>query len=145
MLPLHHPHGSPRVFDVVTSRSRWWKTIIKGTIIVCVLLPLYLLATDRVTAWGEGQSFASRKMMRDLSSFPAAHLKNLVLVAGHAVYTGLDFSQASLESSWFLEAYQKVPGERHKWFTSACISKSSSSSKSRLHPFKWIWVHTAVF
>ena len=45
-------------------------------------------------------------------AYPAAHLLNLVLVAGHAVYTGLDFSLATQESSWFLESYQKVSGER---------------------------------
>lgn len=50
-------------------------------------------------------------MIPSVAQFPAAHLKNLVLVAGHAVYTGLDFSLAKQESSWFLESYQKVPGE----------------------------------
>jgi len=43
--------------------------------------------------------------------FPAAHLKNLVLVAGHAVYTGVDYHLANKESSWFLEEYQQVSGE----------------------------------
>ncbi|KAJ9531084.1 hypothetical protein QJQ45_000880 [Haematococcus lacustris] len=33
------------------------------------------------------------------------------MVAGHAVYVGKDYSEASLESSWFLEPYQQLPGE----------------------------------
>lgn len=40
--------------------------------------------------------------------FPAPELTHLVLVAGHAVYTGLDFAVANMESSWFLEEYQQV-------------------------------------
>lgn len=40
--------------------------------------------------------------------FPAPKLTHLVLVAGHAVYTGLDFAVANQESSWFLEPYQQV-------------------------------------
>lgn len=48
--------------------------------------------------------------------FPAPHLTHLVLVAGHAVYTGLDFAVANMESSWFLEAYQQVsvPGSSNR-------------------------------
>ncbi|KXZ54397.1 hypothetical protein GPECTOR_5g53 [Gonium pectorale] len=45
------------------------------------------------------------------SLIPAAGLRNLVLVAGHAVYTGVDYAEANKESSWFLEDYQKVKGE----------------------------------
>lgn len=40
--------------------------------------------------------------------FPAPELTHLILVAGHAVYTGLDFAVANKESSWFLEPYQQV-------------------------------------
>jgi hypothetical protein len=40
--------------------------------------------------------------------YPAPTLQHLVLVAGHAVYTGVDFSLATKESSWFLEPYQQV-------------------------------------
>jgi hypothetical protein len=39
------------------------------------------------------------------------HLKRLILVAGHAVYVGKDYSEAAHEASWFLEDYQKVTGE----------------------------------
>ncbi len=39
---------------------------------------------------------------------PAANLRNLVLVAGHSVFVGLDFQQAENISSWYLLDYQKV-------------------------------------
>ncbi|PNG99958.1 hypothetical protein TSOC_014252 [Tetrabaena socialis] len=65
---------------------------------------------------GSAESVALRRNRKLLeaearSFIPAATLKNLVLVAGHAVYTGVDYAEASKESSWFLEEYQKVKGE----------------------------------
>lgn len=62
----------------------------------------------------------------DVSEFdnlprPARHLRNLVLVAGHAVYVGLDFLQAQSEASWFLEDYQKV-----RWLLPWCWSAAGS-------------------
>lgn len=39
--------------------------------------------------------------------FPAPHLRNLVLVACHSVYTGLDFKHSEEKSSWYLLDYQK--------------------------------------
>jgi len=56
-------------------------------------------------------SGGSRKMMAGGLPLPGAHLKHLILVAGHAVYVGKDYSQATRESEWFLESYQKVEGE----------------------------------
>ena len=47
--------------------------------------------------------------------FPAPHLKSLVLVACHSVYTGLDFSHPEDSSSWYLLDYQKVPGQTHSF------------------------------
>lgn len=49
-------------------------------------------------------------------SFPVSHLRNLVLVACHSVYTGLDFHESEEKSSWFLLDYQKeVPGQTHSF------------------------------
>ncbi|KAL4451325.1 hypothetical protein ABPG77_009397 [Micractinium sp. CCAP 211/92] len=55
---------------------------------------------------------ASRNEARQ---FPAPHLRNLVLVACHSVYTGLDFTNSEEKSSWFLLDYQKVPGQTHSF------------------------------
>jgi hypothetical protein len=69
--------------------------------------------------------------MRTPRSFPAPHLRNLVLVACHSVYTGLDFHETEEKSSWFLLDYQKVRvwrqgrawvlgGGRHRWCGAPC-------------------------
>ncbi|GAB4861156.1 hypothetical protein Ancab_036313 [Ancistrocladus abbreviatus] len=38
-------------------------------------------------------------------------LKNLVMVAGHSVYTSKSCGKVDSEDSWFLESYQKHPGQ----------------------------------
>ncbi|CAM8880551.1 unnamed protein product [Rhodiola kirilowii] len=47
----------------------------------------------------------------DLNYYPFAKLKNLVMVAGHSVYTSNGCGKADEEGSWFLESYQKHPGQ----------------------------------
>ena len=46
---------------------------------------------------------------------PFAGLTNLVLVAGHAVYTSHDFLEPDRNENWFLESYQMVPGQAHSF------------------------------
>ncbi|KAK8681865.1 hypothetical protein V6N13_054264 [Hibiscus sabdariffa] len=45
------------------------------------------------------------------NSYPYAKLKNLVMVAGHSVYTSSTCGKVDKEDSWFLESYQKNPGQ----------------------------------
>ncbi|XP_052881014.1 uncharacterized protein LOC108466627 isoform X1 [Gossypium arboreum] len=45
------------------------------------------------------------------SYYPFTKLKNLVMVAGHSVYTSSSCEKADKEDSWFLESYQKNPGQ----------------------------------
>jgi len=47
----------------------------------------------------------------DSDGYPFANLKNLVMVAGHSVYTSSDCGKVEKEDSWFLESYQKNPGQ----------------------------------
>ncbi|CAM8882112.1 unnamed protein product [Rhodiola kirilowii] len=47
----------------------------------------------------------------DLNYYPFAKLKNLVMVAGYSVYTSNSCGKADEEGSWFLESYQKHPGQ----------------------------------
>ncbi|KAL9250205.1 hypothetical protein AKJ16_DCAP07507 [Drosera capensis] len=42
---------------------------------------------------------------------PLLKLVNLVMVAGHSVYTSRSCGMADSEDSWFLESYQKYPGQ----------------------------------
>ncbi|CAA7047801.1 unnamed protein product [Microthlaspi erraticum] len=66
-----------------------------------------------------GSSFRSTvtasayKRTTDLDNelYPFAHLKSLVMVAGHSVYTSSDCGKIEREESWFLESYQKHPGQ----------------------------------
>lgn len=43
--------------------------------------------------------------------YPYGKLKNLVMVAGHSVYTGTNCEKGDGEESWFLESYQKHSGQ----------------------------------
>lgn len=45
------------------------------------------------------------------SLYPFAKLRNLVMVAGHSVYTSSSCGKVDQEDSWFLESYQKHPGQ----------------------------------
>ncbi|KAL1193047.1 hypothetical protein V5N11_036344 [Cardamine amara subsp. amara] len=47
----------------------------------------------------------------DNDVYPFANLKNLVMVAGHSVYTSSNCGKVDKEDSWFLETYQKNPGQ----------------------------------
>lgn len=49
----------------------------------------------------------------DLGSdkYPLPELRNLVMVAGHSVYTSNSCGKVDKEDSWFLESYQKNPGQ----------------------------------
>lgn len=44
-------------------------------------------------------------------TYPFAKLHNLVMVAGHSVYTSSSCAKVDKEDSWFLESYQKNPGQ----------------------------------
>ncbi|ERN19924.1 hypothetical protein AMTRI_Chr11g100680 [Amborella trichopoda] len=43
--------------------------------------------------------------------YPYSKLRNLVMVAGHSVYTSSSCEKPDGEGSWFLESYQKHPGQ----------------------------------
>ncbi|KAK8951354.1 hypothetical protein KSP39_PZI004541 [Platanthera zijinensis] len=44
-------------------------------------------------------------------SYPLKNLHNLVMVAGHSIYTSSNCGKFDNEDSWFLEPYQKYPGQ----------------------------------
>jgi hypothetical protein len=70
--------------------------------------------TKQSTSQGQGQRrSSSRKQLDGKKSryFPAKRLQNLIIVACHSVYRGLDFKHPEEQSSWLLLDYQKVPGQ----------------------------------
>ncbi|RRT79770.1 hypothetical protein GW17_00000909 [Ensete ventricosum] len=46
-----------------------------------------------------------------LGLYPLANLRNLVMVAGHSIYASTTCGKVDSEDSWFLEPYQKNPGQ----------------------------------
>ncbi|KAI3736657.1 hypothetical protein L2E82_26600 [Cichorium intybus] len=45
------------------------------------------------------------------NAYPFPKLRNLVMVAGHSIYTSSSCEKIDQENSWFLESYQKNPGQ----------------------------------
>ncbi|KAI4337925.1 hypothetical protein L6164_016287 [Bauhinia variegata] len=43
--------------------------------------------------------------------YPFPKLQNLVMVAGHSIYTSSSCEKVDKEDSWYLESYQKNPGQ----------------------------------
>ncbi|GFR46772.1 hypothetical protein Agub_g8400 [Astrephomene gubernaculifera] len=106
-------YGYPPPQPKLSSTQRLWiRRVLRTVFVVLLLSPVWYFVRGH-----ESKQSAELKRNRKILEaeaklfIPAATLKNLVLVAGHAVYTGVDYSEASKESSWFLEEYQKVPGE----------------------------------
>ncbi|KAJ4756597.1 transmembrane protein [Rhynchospora pubera] len=50
-------------------------------------------------------------LLSDPVQYPLAKLSNLVMVAGHSIYTSNKCGKFDGEDSWFLEPYQKHPGQ----------------------------------
>lgn len=48
---------------------------------------------------------------------PFPKLQNLVMVAGHSIYTSSSCGKIEKEESWFLESYQKNPGQAATFVT----------------------------
>ncbi|KAJ7959248.1 Transmembrane protein [Quillaja saponaria] len=53
----------------------------------------------------------------DSGNYPFPKLQNLVMVAGHSVYTSSSCGKVDTEASWFLESYQKHPGQAATFVT----------------------------
>ncbi|KAL3572733.1 hypothetical protein D5086_026637 [Populus alba] len=71
---------------------------------VTILIVLFLYESRHRTMNDFG------KLDLGLNDYPFANLSNLVMVAGHSVYTS-SCGKVDREDSWFLESYQKHPGQ----------------------------------
>ncbi|KAL6768781.1 hypothetical protein ACKKBF_B16175 [Auxenochlorella protothecoides x Auxenochlorella symbiontica] len=121
MLPLHSgppqpgTHLSHRGSGQPARRAR--NVTIPSTLqtAVAVFMLFALLVALAYRAVGSDIQVApasSRRLLRDSSfsrarKFPVSNLSTLILVAGHSVYTGLDYHDAQGSSSWYLLDYQK--------------------------------------
>lgn len=70
---------------------------------ILVVLSLYESHLRMLSSFG--------KVGVDLDEYPFSKLKNLVMVAGHSVYTSNSCGKVDNEDSWFLESYQNHPGQ----------------------------------
>ncbi|OEL35629.1 hypothetical protein BAE44_0003348 [Dichanthelium oligosanthes] len=70
---------------------------------VLVLLSVY---EARFRTMGSGGAWSS-----EVGEYPFPNLRNLVMVAGHSIYTSANCGKTDREDSWFLEPYQKHPGQ----------------------------------
>ncbi|VFQ91306.1 unnamed protein product [Cuscuta campestris] len=52
-----------------------------------------------------------KKLNESAEMYPFSTFKNLVMVAGHSVYTSSSCESVDKENAWFLESYQKHPGQ----------------------------------
>ncbi|KAI3460501.1 hypothetical protein Pfo_017164 [Paulownia fortunei] len=53
----------------------------------------------------------------NVDTYPFANLRNLVMVAGHSVYTSSRCEKVDEEDAWYLEPYQKHPGQAATFVT----------------------------
>ncbi|KAL0045358.1 hypothetical protein WJX82_004782 [Trebouxia sp. C0006] len=88
-----------------------------GTAVIAVLalLLLWSLFTN-IQVWLDiGGHRASLSSQTPLVKHPVPKLRNLVLVACHAVFIGSDYNKAEDQDAWLLLDYQKVPGQAHSF------------------------------
>lgn len=98
-----------------TARARWLTTILILWATYREFVPSARSAPSSTDAGRGAVSYGAQSATPSSSRtapapFPAA--KDLVVVCGHAVFVGGDFSDAAAaeEASWYLEPYQRAPG-----------------------------------
>ncbi|KAI4389737.1 hypothetical protein MLD38_001932 [Melastoma candidum] len=63
--------------------------------------------------------------------YPFARLKNLVMVAGHSIYTSRSCEKVEEEGSWFLEPYQRNPGQAATFVDHIRVGVEAASSDDK--------------
>ncbi|CAA3015201.1 uncharacterized protein C57A10.07-like [Olea europaea subsp. europaea] len=58
-----------------------------------------------------------KKLDANVYNYPFSKFKNLVMVAGHSIYTSSSCEKVDKEDSWFLESYQRHPGQAATFVT----------------------------
>lgn len=89
-----------------------------ATLVTCVLALIVLwtfVANLQVWLKLGGRKAEPSSAFSPSTKRPAPNLRNLVLVACHAVFVGSDYSKAEDPDAWLLLDYQKVPGQAHSF------------------------------
>lgn len=106
---------SPRMFKSLGNRIHHLFKL--HPVLVCIVLVSFgITVLIVISSIYENQFLSSavttyKKNDLDNDVYPFAKLRNLVMVAGHSVYTSSNCGKLDKEESWFLESYQKHPGQ----------------------------------
>lgn len=101
--------GTPKMLQRLQHRHKVaaWCILLGALTTASCILYLFSIVYQSLM----GASPSSNAMPLQLYQYPYRNLRNLVMVAGHAVYTSSSCDKADREGSWFLESYQKHPGQ----------------------------------
>ncbi|KAK6939999.1 hypothetical protein RJ641_029530 [Dillenia turbinata] len=104
--------GPIKMFKSFTNRLHYYYKI-HPLLVFLISLSLGITILIILSLYGSRYRITSsfQKSDEGLDSYPFAMLQNLVMVAGHSVYTSSSCGKVDNEDSWFLESYQKHPGQ----------------------------------
>lgn len=107
-LPLH----PLKMIKSFANRFSYYKKL-HPILVFCIALSfavsvLVILLAYESHYW---QTIGYRKFNVGSDNYPFVKLKNLVMVAGHSIYTSSSCGKVDKENSWFLEPYQQHPGQ----------------------------------
>lgn len=85
------------------------RSIFLGSLALGICILFVIVVYEQLVGYGSSMSSQTQASIR--THHPYRDLKNLVMVAGHAVYTSTGCDKLNGEASWFLESYQKNPGQ----------------------------------
>lgn len=101
------------------SRASWRRyraLVVCSAVLVVLTLVVDRPGPERHARHDTGKNLPVQDVSSDKSGHPLAHLKSLVLVACHSVYTGLQFEDLEDTSAWALLDYQKsTEGQTHSF------------------------------
>ncbi|KAL0323274.1 UNVERIFIED_CONTAM: putative protein C57A10.07 [Sesamum angustifolium] len=113
------PKNSPsRMIKSIGNRfNHYYKLHPLVLILVCLSIGITVLIVLSISEGQFKMMPTYRKLEGNVDSYPFAKFRNLVMVAGHSVYTSSSCEKVDKEDSWYLEPYQKHPGQAATFVT----------------------------
>ncbi|XP_031265858.1 uncharacterized protein C57A10.07 [Pistacia vera] len=107
----------PKMIKSFSNRLQYFKKLHP---LVVLFISLSIAVTVLIILTAYESHFRTMSSYRNfdvgIDKYPFSTLKNLVMVAGHSVYTS-SCGKIDKEDSWFLEPYQKYPGQAASFVT----------------------------
>lgn len=122
--------GVPRMLQRLQHRHKVPTSYIFIGALSTALCILYLIGIIYKSLW----AVSAPSLPLTYHSYPYRKLRNLVMVAGHAVFTSTGCDKVDMEGSWFLESYQKHPGQARTFINHirAGVESAASDEKALL-------------